>query len=70
MYYRHYKGGLYKVTGVARHTETEELMVIYRAWGQTSNIVWARPYDMFFGKLEDGTPRFKSVEPPEDGSTS
>ena len=28
--YRHYKGNLYEVLGVARHSETEELLVVYR----------------------------------------
>lgn len=27
--YRHYKGGLYQVLGVAEHTETEERVVVY-----------------------------------------
>ncbi len=29
--WRHYKGGLYQVLGVAQHTETNELMVVYVA---------------------------------------
>ena len=28
--YRHFKGGLYEVLGSARHSETEEEMVVYR----------------------------------------
>lgn len=27
--HRHYKGGLYRVIGVARHSETEERLVVY-----------------------------------------
>lgn len=27
--YRHYKGGYYQVLGVAQHTETDEVMVVY-----------------------------------------
>lgn len=27
--YRHYKGGYYQVLGVAEHTESKELMVVY-----------------------------------------
>lgn len=30
-YYRHFKGNIYQVVGVAIHTETEEEMVVYRA---------------------------------------
>lgn len=29
--YRHFKGNEYQVLGVARHSETEEEMVVYRA---------------------------------------
>lgn len=44
--YRHYKGNEYTVIGVARHSETEEELVVYRqeygAYG-----LWVRPADMF-----------------------
>ena len=44
--YRHYKGGEYEVTGVARHSETEELMVVYRPlYGDHG--LWVRPASMF-----------------------
>lgn len=44
--YRHYKGGLYEVQGVVRHSETLEPMVLYRAlYGQRG--LWVRPFDMF-----------------------
>ena len=29
--YRHYKGNLYEVLGIVTHSETEELLVLYRA---------------------------------------
>lgn len=56
--YRHYKGNVYRVTGVATHTETEEKLVIYCHPQSVNPKVWARPLDMF---LEDvnGQPRFK-----------
>ncbi|MDC8785938.1 DUF1653 domain-containing protein [Roseateles koreensis] len=49
--YRHYKGGTYEVIGVARHSETQEPLVIYRPLYNDSGL-WARPHAMFFGNLE------------------
>lgn len=44
--YRHYKGQLYEVLGVASHSETEEKLVMYRAlYGEYG--LWARPEAMF-----------------------
>jgi hypothetical protein len=44
--YRHYKGNLYEVIGVARHSETEEQLVVYRAlYGDEG--LWVRPLAMF-----------------------
>ncbi len=54
--YRHYKGREYEVIGVAKHSETEEELVVYRAlYGQGS--LWVRPLKMFIETLEiDGRP--------------
>ena len=44
--YRHYKGNYYEVIEVARHSETEEEMVVYRKlYGDRS--LWVRPFGMF-----------------------
>jgi len=44
--YRHYKGKLYEVIGVARHSETEEEFVVYRTlYGDFD--LWIRPKTMF-----------------------
>lgn len=63
--YRHYKGKEYRVVGVARHSETEEELVIYRTlYGDRG--LWARPRAMFLETVEvDGktVPRFTWIEP-------
>ena len=44
--YRHYKGGQYEVIGTARHSETLEPLVLYRAeYGERG--LWVRPFAMF-----------------------
>ncbi len=44
--YRHYKGQEYDVVGIAKHTETEESLVVYRAlYGERG--LWVRPLSMF-----------------------
>ena len=44
--YRHYKGGEYEVIATARHSETDEEMVVYRAlYGEGE--IWTRPASMW-----------------------
>ena len=44
--YRHFKGNEYEVLGMARHSETEEEMVVYRAlYGERG--LWVRPAAMW-----------------------
>lgn len=61
--YRHYKGKEYIVLGVARHSETEEELVVYRQdYGDHG--LWVRPKAMFAEMVEvDGllVPRFQYV---------
>ena len=58
--YRHFKGGLYEVLGLARHSETLEELVVYRAlYGEGG--LWVRPLAMFQNSVTlDGreVPRF------------
>ncbi len=63
--YEHYKGKRYRVLGVGRHTETEELVVVYEPLYQSEVMFWVRPYAMFVGKLEkDGKliQRFRKID--------
>lgn len=48
--YRHYKGGEYEVLGVARHSESDELLVVYRCL-YDNNSLWVRPLSMFVEKI-------------------
>ena len=61
--YRHYKGNEYEVIGVARHSETLEELVMYRAlYGDQG--MWARPRAMFVEMVEVNgrqVPRFEYV---------
>jgi hypothetical protein len=69
--YRHYKGNLYSVLGTARHSETMEELVVYRAlYGDHG--LWVRPASMFAESVEVGgecVPRFALTEESE-GSAS
>lgn len=58
--YRHYKGGLYRVFGFAKHTETEESLVLYRGDGQ-DGIFWVRPVKMFC-EMVGPIQRFELIE--------
>lgn len=62
--YRHYKGDLYEVIGVARHSETMEEMVMYRALYDNAefgeNALWVRPKEMFCETvIVDGTEKLR-----------
>ena len=63
--YRHYKHKLYEVIGVALHSETQELLVVYRPLYKSHAEFWVRPYGMFIenvninGKI---VPRFEKVK--------
>ena len=44
--YRHFKGNEYQVIGMARHSETEEELVVYRPlYGEGG--LWVRPVSMW-----------------------
>ena len=68
--WRHFKGNLYEVIGTARHSETVEEMVIYKALYESAdfgkNAVWVRPFYMFEEQVtRDGKtfPRFTYLGP-------
>jgi hypothetical protein len=63
--YRHFKGGLYLVTAAARHSETEENMVVYRTLYGAFDL-WVRPLAHFqesvISPSGDDVPRFDYVD--------
>lgn len=62
--YRHFNGNEYLVFSVAKHSETQEPMVVYKQLYGDGGI-WVRPLDMFMEKVErDGKVfnRFEEIE--------
>jgi hypothetical protein len=58
--YKHYKGDTYKILALAKHTETEELLVVYERQTDITHTgwrIWVRPASMF-GDIID-SPQFK-----------
>ncbi|HDZ39316.1 MAG TPA: DUF1653 domain-containing protein [Marinobacter sp.] len=62
--YRHYKGKDYEVIDIARHSETEEKLVVYRClYGDYS--LWVRPLSMFRETVDvagEQVPRFARMD--------
>ena len=54
--YRHYKGGLYEVLFLSRHTETDEILVNYKSLHFGS--FYSRPISSWNESLSDGQKRF------------
>ena len=62
--YRHYKGGEYEVLDTARHSETLEPMVVYRALYGAHGL-WVRPAAMWSEPITvngQTRPRFERIE--------
>jgi hypothetical protein len=62
--YEHYKGHRYKVIGLAKHSETQEELIVYQDLND-ENSLWVRPKDMFLENVNiDGKKieRFKKIE--------
>lgn len=63
--YRHYKNKLYRVLGVAKHSETLEDLVVYEAlYDNDVSRLWVRPLQMFTEDVEVNgkkVPRFEYI---------
>ena len=65
--YKHFKGNRYEVIDIARHSESEEYLVIYRPLYGDSGL-WVRPLDMFIEEVDvagQKRARFEYIEPVE-----
>ena len=70
-YYRHFKGKIYKVLHIAKHSETLEDIVVYQAmYGEKG--IWVRPKSMFEEVIERDGKTFRRFSPisKEDAETS
>lgn len=59
--YRHFKGNEYEVICIAKHSETQALMVIYKALYGGGEI-WARPASMWNDTVERDGKTYKRFE--------
>jgi hypothetical protein len=61
--YKHYKGEFYEVIGVAKHSETLEELVVYKALYQPEGEnLWIRPLKMFTEEIEIEGKKVKRFE--------
>jgi hypothetical protein len=63
--YQHFKGNFYEVLHVAKHSETDELMVVYHPKNQPEDI-WVRPLIMFDETIERQGKRVKRFKFTEE----
>ena len=65
--YRHFKGNEYEVLEIARHSETLEPMVVYRAlYGDGG--VWVRPAEMWFETVIRDGKKYNRFEKTDDSA--
>ena len=61
-YYRHFKGNIYRILHIAKHSETLEDIVVYQAmYGERG--IWVRPKAMFEEVIERDGKRFRRFSP-------
>ncbi|MEG6521218.1 DUF1653 domain-containing protein [Desulfotomaculum sp. 1211_IL3151] len=58
--YKHFKGTYYEALYLAKHSETEEPMVVYRC--EKDGSLWVRPLKMFTEKVERNGQRIDRFE--------
>ena len=51
--YKHYKGNVYKIIAIAKHSESEEDMIVYQS--VKNGDIWVRPYSMWNEIVDDNS---------------
>jgi hypothetical protein len=59
-YYKHFKGNIYEVIGIGKHSETLEELVIYKS--TKDNSIWVRPLSMWNETIERDNKTYKRFE--------
>ena len=59
-YYKHFKGNIYEVIGIGKHSETLEELVIYKS--TKDNSIWVRPFSMWNETIERDNKTYKRFE--------
>lgn len=74
--YRHFKGNVYEIIAIAKHTESEERLVIYKS-GNENATVYARPLEMFLSEVDhekyrdvEAKYRFTLLDSPKDDEST
>ena len=62
--YKHFKGGVYEVIGVAKHSETLEETVVYRS--EKDGGLWVRPASMWEEEIERDGVRMRRFTPLDE----
>ena len=57
--YKHYKGNVYKIIAIAKHSETCEDMIVYQ--GVNDGKVWVRPKSMWNDEISENLLRFTLI---------
>ncbi len=60
--YKHYKGREIKVIAIVKHSETLGELVLYEHTDEEKPVLWVRPKDMWFDKVEKGGKMIKRFE--------
>lgn len=58
--YRHFKGNVYKIIAIAKHSETDEEMVVYQ--NVEKGDIWTRPKFMWNEVVKGGVLRFTLID--------